>query len=80
MADRPAWMHDANPHIVTIRYTNHRGETADRRIVPRALLWGQTEWHPEEQWLLEAFDLERKAYRHFAMANVHEWRVDKRGR
>src|SRR5690349_10917823 len=60
--------------VVIIRYTNYRGETADRRIVPICIRFGSTEWHPEEQWLLEAFDLDRNAPRAFALKDVLEWR------
>jgi hypothetical protein len=59
--------------VVIIRYTNYRGETANRRIVPIGIRFGSTEWHPEQQWLLEAFDLERDAARSFALKDVLEW-------
>lgn len=59
--------------VVIIRYTNYRGETADRRIVPIRIRFGSTEWHPEPQWLLEAFDLDRGANRAFAMRDVLQW-------
>jgi hypothetical protein len=59
--------------VVIIRYTNHRGETANRRIVPIGIRFGSTEWHPEQQWLLEAFDLDRDATRSFAMRDILEW-------
>jgi len=29
--------------------------------------WGTTEHHPEPQWLLQAFDIEKKEHRVFAM-------------
>ena len=69
---------DEEPRIdrstaVVIRYTNYRGETADRRIVPIRIRFGSTEWHPEEQWLLEAFDLDRDATRAFALRDVSQW-------
>jgi predicted DNA-binding transcriptional regulator YafY len=60
--------------VVIIRYTNYRGETAERRIVPICIRFGSTEWHPEEQWLLEAFDLDRDATRAFALKDVLDWR------
>ena len=58
---------------IEILYTNYRGETARRRIVPGSLRYGSTEYHPEPQWLLEAFDLEKKAERTFAMHDIAEW-------
>jgi predicted DNA-binding transcriptional regulator YafY len=60
--------------IVTIRYTNYRGETTDRRIIPKAIRFASTEWHPEEQWLLDAFDLDRGSDRSFALRDIHSWR------
>jgi predicted DNA-binding transcriptional regulator YafY len=59
--------------VVTIRYTNHRGETADRRILPRLLRFASSEWHPHPQWLLDAFDVEKGAERSFAMQGIHSW-------
>jgi len=64
-------------NVVTIRYTNYRGETADRQIVPIRIRFGSSEWHPEEQWLLDAFDLDRNADRSFALKDVLQWRSDK---
>jgi predicted DNA-binding transcriptional regulator YafY len=59
---------------VIIRYTNYRGETADRRIIPIRIRYGSTKWHPEPQWLLEAFDIDRDAGRAFALKDVVEWK------
>lgn len=56
-----------------IDYTNYRGERALRRIWPRGISFGTTEYHPEPQWLLLAFDLEKQADRHFAMKDIHAW-------
>jgi predicted DNA-binding transcriptional regulator YafY len=58
---------------VTIRYTNYRGETADRRIIPRRIRFASTDWHPEAQWLLDAYDLDRQAERSFAMRDIANW-------
>ncbi|WP_234891478.1 hypothetical protein [Agrobacterium vitis] len=52
---------------VTLNYTNYRGETSERTILPKNIWFGSTEWHPEPQWLLTAFDLEKKADRDFAL-------------
>jgi predicted DNA-binding transcriptional regulator YafY len=58
---------------IRILYTNHRGETAVRRIVPKRVWFGRTEWHPEPQWLLEAFDLERQAMRSYALKEIRSF-------
>jgi len=65
------------PVQVSILYTNHRGETAVRRIVPQRLWFGATPWHPEAGWHLDAVDVERGQVRSFAMKGVREW-VDNR--
>lgn len=69
-----------NPHndkqTVSILYTNYRGETAIRRIVPKRIWFGKTDWHPEEQWIMDAFDLEKNADRSFAMRDIKAWFVE----
>lgn len=60
--------------IVEIDYTNYRGERGVRQIQPKKLFFGSNEWHPKEQWLLEALDLSKKADRLFAMSEIHSWR------
>lgn len=59
--------------VVTIDYTNWRGERSLRRVAPRRFFYGASEWHPEPQWLMEAFDLDHAAVRTFALAGVHSW-------
>ncbi|MCK5605195.1 hypothetical protein KAR91_25110 [Candidatus Pacearchaeota archaeon] len=61
---------------VSILYTNYRGETTVRQIVPKKLWFGGTDWHPEEQWLLDAYDLEKQADRSFAMKDIRAWFVE----
>lgn len=58
---------------VCILYTNHRGETAYRRIIPRSIAFGTSPWHSEPQWLLKAFDVDKQAERDFAMLDIKEW-------
>lgn len=58
---------------VTIDYTNWRGVRSQRRIQPRVLHWGQSEYHPEPQFLLRAWDVEKRAMREFAMKDIHAW-------
>lgn len=58
---------------VRIDYTNWRGERSTREIVPIRIVWGSNKWHPEEQWMLEATDVDKYEFRTFALANVHSW-------
>ncbi len=59
--------------VVSIVYKNYRGETAERQIIPRKIWFGGTDWHPEKQWLLDAFDIGKKADRSFAMKDISSW-------
>lgn len=52
---------------VTLTYTNWRGDTEVRRIIPRCIWWGSTAWHPEPQWILTALDVDKDKERHFAL-------------
>lgn len=61
---------DSAGDVVLIEYKNHRGEVAERRIRPERIWFGETEWHPEPQWLMEAFDFDRMATRSFALRDV----------
>jgi predicted DNA-binding transcriptional regulator YafY len=59
--------------VVQIVYTNYKGETAIRQILPQRMWYGATEWHPEKQWLLDAIDVEKNALRAFAMKDIRAW-------
>jgi len=59
---------------VDIRYTNWKGETGDRRIVPIRMFFGCCQFHPEYQWLVEAYDVGKNDNRTFAMKDIHEWK------
>lgn len=50
-------------------YTNYKGETGKRWATPLGLRWGSTEWHPEPQWLMRAFDHDKGAEREFALTD-----------
>ena len=59
--------------LVTVVYTNYRGETSIRRIIPKRIWFGNTDWHPEPAWLLDAYDVEKEADRSFAMKDIRTW-------
>lgn len=65
--DEPAVLVAGDGEPVTLTYTNYRGETAKRTITPKHVYFGSTEWHPEPQWLLCAYDHDKKADRDFAI-------------
>lgn len=59
-------MQPLDPHPIKIPYTNYRGETSERTITPIRPWFGSTEWHPQPQWLLRAYDHDKGAERDFA--------------
>jgi len=56
-----------------IVYTNYKGETRIRSIVPSRVFFGSTDWHRDPQWLLEAHDVEKNENRTFALRDVRAW-------
>jgi len=64
---------DADKATVNIVYTNYRGETGLRKIIPKRIWFGSTDWHPEEQWLLDAYDVNKNGDRSFALKDIRAW-------
>ena len=64
-----------NAQPFKVRYKNWRGEVAVRTIIPQRVYWGSTEWHPQEQWLIEVLEVDKSILRVFAMVDVQEWFV-----
>jgi predicted DNA-binding transcriptional regulator YafY len=58
---------------VRIDYTNWKGERGVRVIIPYSIVFDANEFHKEEQWLLEAFDVSKNVMRTFAMKGIHLW-------
>jgi predicted DNA-binding transcriptional regulator YafY len=52
---------------IKVTYTNYRGETARRTITPLGLIYGTTQHHHVEQWLLNVWDHDREAIRTYAL-------------
>lgn len=62
-------MSEENKKII-IAYTNHRGETRDRHIIPIEVWFGSSQWHEGEQWFLKAYDTKKEEERDFAMLSI----------
>lgn len=60
----------AQPNEIIFWYTNHRRESAYRRVVPHSLRWGTSDYYPDPQLLLKAFDCDKNAEREFAVAGM----------
>ncbi|MFW3388075.1 UNVERIFIED_CONTAM: hypothetical protein RF648_18975 [Kocuria sp. CPCC 205274] len=53
-----------------VMYTNWKGETRERCIIPINMWYGETEFHKEPQWLLTALDTEKNQVRDFALKDM----------
>jgi predicted DNA-binding transcriptional regulator YafY len=51
-------------------YVNWRGEKGSRRVIANRIYFGSTEYHKEPQWIMAAYDFEKKADREFAMKDM----------
>ena len=57
-------------NAVEMIYTNYRGETSQRSILPVGLRWGTSKWHTDPCWLLLAFDFGISENREFALQDA----------
>lgn len=59
-------------HIATFEYTNWKGETEVRKVVPDRVVWmDEPDYGYKPGWFLIAWDLKRKAFRQFALTPEH---------
>lgn len=66
-------MPDSSKKVAFV-YTNYRGERGRRVVTPEKIYFGTAPpWHPEETWLMEAYDHERGAVRTFDMSKIELW-------
>lgn len=56
MASGAAGKPNPKPKALSGRYTNWRGQTKKRTVVPIEIWYGTTPWHPAPGWLLKAED------------------------
>lgn len=61
-----------NTHV-RIRYVNYQGQESVRVIQPGYIHFGSNEWHVDLQWILEAWDVEKKDWRSFALSGISGW-------
>ena len=51
-----------NNKVLTLLYKNWKDQTSIRKVQPIGnLYWGKTEYHPEDQWLFDVWDLDKDA-------------------
>lgn len=55
---------------IKVVYTNWKGKTEKRNIIPIEAYWGHTEFHKEDQFLLKCIDVDKGAERTYAMKYI----------
>ena len=53
-----------------VLYTNYKGETKWRNIIPKNYFYGETEYHKGKRWLLECFDTDKNDMRTYAVEDT----------
>lgn len=56
---------------ISFIYTNHRGHTRQRTVVPIQIRYASTPEHPTPVWLLDAYCLDKNARRSFVLAKLN---------
>ena len=56
----------------TFVYTNHRGETGTRTVIPQVVYWAsRDDWHGDGPgWLVRAWDCDRQDFRNFRLDRI----------
>ncbi len=52
---------------IEVSYTNWKGVTRTRKIIPQAIKYGESPYHPGRQWLLVALDPEDDQVKDFSL-------------
>lgn len=59
--------------VMSFTYTNWRGETSTRAVIPESIWFGVSPFHGDEpQWFLKALDTDKQKHRDFAMNKIRE--------
>lgn len=61
--------------LIGFHYVNWQGKESQRSVIVRQIYYGNTEYHKEDQWLLEAYDVDKKAIRVFAIRDMSDVKV-----
>jgi predicted DNA-binding transcriptional regulator YafY len=70
----PIFVRQADQPVV-FEYPNKKGESVSRHVMPYGIKFGFVPGIHEAQWLLDAFDIEKRAARTYAIAKIAGWRA-----
>jgi len=63
-------------HPLKVKYKNWQGEIGIRTIIPRNVWYGNTNYHKEDQWLMDVWDVDKDAQRTYAVMDIIEFIKD----
>lgn len=55
---------------IQFEYINYKGIKSTLNVIPMSLYFGATEFHPENQWLMTVYDLDKQCERTFALNDI----------
>jgi len=55
---------------IYFQYKNYKDETDQRKLSPRSIHYGSTQYHKKRQWIFSAFDFSKNAIRDFAVDDI----------
>ena len=61
---------------IKVKYKNWQGEVGVRTIIPEKVWYGNTDYHKEDQWLMDVWDVDKDAERTYAMMYIIEFIKD----
>lgn len=56
--------------MIEFNYKNYKGILSKRKVQPTSILFKSTQWHLSEQWIMQAFDVEKNEMREFALKDI----------
>jgi predicted DNA-binding transcriptional regulator YafY len=59
-----------NGSYLEFNYVNWEGLTSYRKVKVKRIYFGFTEYHKQDQWLMEALDLDKNELRTFSMEDM----------
>lgn len=56
--------------VIEFDYVNWKGVNGHRKVKVLSFGYSSNAYHPEPQWLLEGYDMDKKEFRMFAMKDM----------
>lgn len=67
---KPYYVDIREGDFISFMYTNWKGVTSKRKAIVKGFFFGATEFHPEYQFFIKGFDLDKETVRDFAVGDI----------